>query len=769
MKKLLSVLSATALTATAASSVVACGGNKPEKNVVFVLPQETIGQSSLDKQLAYKDLVNDFNSANAEKIKSGEMVKIEARWEKSGNIAKNIAAKGNLPDLYVFYPDAVSTFAYSGAGSQVRDMKESYGTEAEFEEFTNSLITDSYIKEGQYEKIKGKPTQLVLPFGKSVDLSVINVRTLVDLIEVLGLDESSSVRTNFNQYNATKRGTLLGSYSKLSEYSSLDKTKALNDYKNIDPETKTKFENLMQTVIDSNSENIDSAIRGLFKTQEDVLTITKVMSTIYQDSIKYTGVTSQGNDQDIQKTITNTENKSHYAFSIDSIENKFFMDHAAVTGNENIDITSNNNGFMYNSQINYNESKGKVSNTDVEFNTQSESYQTTTNLLQGFKDIAKDIAKANGSELKGNQADIEKAWNGTFMTKYSGTSGSVYTSTSFVNGTTLVGSGSSAGAYNYVGGPKYTPSGSTSSKTLRLTQNSDILTTSTIGNEKDAFMSQGPGLAGFKSTGENAAEKETTVTAFLQYIMQPVQSAQFALKTNYMPATKSSMEIYKNYIDGTYNNTDAFNFKNNKRDILKLIENNSDITKGISKDDLTAAHYLDGSTITVKRDENNNIIQASFKKLEGENPNKDRIESLNAVFDKLNNKTEKEDNQWRFEKLFEPLADYSSSDKANTRAVTSAVNAGYVNDFLTPLLSDSNEGSQTLLVTSTPSPIGDTFRNGIKSAIVEAKNNTIMYNWDIDFDKLLSESATDPSSLKTYILAKNGDDVLKSVKVSFKQ
>lgn len=135
------------------------------------------------------------------------------------------------------------------------------------------------------------------------------------------------------------------------------------------------------------------------------------------------------------------------------------------------------------------------------------------------------------------------------MTKYNGTSGSVYTSTAFQNGTTLVGSGSSAGAYNY-----------TTNAAAKLIKDADLLTTSTINNEKDAFMSQGPGLAGFKSTGTNAVEKEKTVTAFLQYMMQPKQAADFALKTNYMPSTTKAMKIYQNYVDGTYNNSEAFAF-----------------------------------------------------------------------------------------------------------------------------------------------------------------------------------------------------------------
>lgn len=756
MKKLLLILGATTLTATAVSSVVACGGNKPEKKVILLLPQETIGTTSLDKQTAYKDLVNEFNRANAEKIKAGEMVEIEVKWEKSGNIAKNIAARGNLPDLYVFYPDAVSTFAYSGAGENVRDMKKSYGTEGEFTKFKESLITDSYIKEGEYEKTKGNKTQLVLPFGKSVDLSVINVRTLVDLLETLGIDSDKKIRESFNNYNKETRINMLGKYPELSTYSSLDKDKAIKAYDEISDIQKTKFEELMKPLLDADSTSIASEIRNLFKSNEDVLLITEVISEIYQTSIKYSGVSGQDKDATIQEALNTTANKSHYAFSIDSIENKFFIDHGAVSGNENIDIADSNNGFMYNSQLNYDVNKGRVKSTDVEFNPSSEGYKHTIELLDGFKKIASKHKKT----ASGNSANLEKDWNGTFMTKYSGTTGSVYTSTLFLNGTTLVGSSSSAGAYNYLGGPRYNDANGNSKK-IYLTQNPDILTTSSIGNEKDAFMSQGPGLAGFKSNGENAAEKETTVTAFLQYIMQPVQTVQFALKTNYMPSTRNAMEIYKNYIDGTYNNTEAFNFAQDKTKALASAKDENEKLK------IQNAHYLFNEL------ENKD---GSWEITDVKEKNKSRINSLNEVYDKLNSSSTFDETtdkkEWRFEEIFTPLSDYSSDTKANTRAVSSAVNAGYVNDFLMPLLEQENgtkAESNTLLVTSTPSPIGDTFRNGIKTAVVEGKQGTIMYNWDVNFEDLLKDDATKAFALKRYIIAKNGDDVLKKVNVTIKK
>ncbi|ASZ08785.1 hypothetical protein CK556_00175 [Mesoplasma chauliocola] len=768
MKKLLSVLTASVLATTAASSVVSCG-TKPEKKVVFVLPQETIGQNSKDKQTAYQDLVDEFNQEHAQEIANGELVEIEARWEKSGNIAKNIAANGNLPDLYIFYPDAVSTFSHSGASEKVRDMEESMGDN--FAEFKNSLLNESFIDEGVYN---GK--QIVLPFGKSVDLSVINVRVLAELAKGFGFDEEGTIKTSFETYNETSnsRKNLWGTTkdaSKMSTYSSFgahafDIVKKSND-KKVQDALKT-FEEIVQTL--TKSTDISKDIRDIFREQENIFAIATLTTELYRekDGIKYSDITetiseSNGQKAAADKAIEAKQNSSqHFGFSIDSMENKYFMDWAAANqeGKSNINIESNANEFMYNAQLNKN-SNGKVQSTSVELNKNSTSFQKTTSLYDGFKEIAK-----TKNELSGNNTDIEKSWKGTFMTKYNGTSGSIYTSTAFQNGTTLVGSGSSAGAYNYTSGISYKYNGDKNTGYLNMVKNSDILTTSTIGNEKDAFMSQGPGIAGFKSTGDNAAQKEETVSKFLSYIMQPKQAADFALKTNYMPPTTDAMKIYQKYVDGTYNNQEAFQYSTQmKQKAVEYIEKNPNRAGIPSKEEIEEAHYLDGGHLRVTLDSEGNASNISFKK--GGEPITEKIQALNDVYDHvIHNEKSEELDQWRFEKLFTPIADYSSSLRANSRASVSAINSGYINDFLFD--NEGNKNTQTLLVTSTPSPIGTDVRDGIKSAIVEAKNNTVMYNWDIKFNQLLDEE-NNVYNLSKYLNAKSGDDVLKRVTVSYRK
>lgn len=420
MKKLLSALTATALTATVATSVVSCG-IKPEKNVVFALPEETIGATSNDKQSGYKDLVAAFNDEHAAEIANGEMVEIETRLEKSGNIAKNIAAKNNLPDLYVIYADAVSTFQHSGAGSSVRDMSESMGNG--LTNLKESLITKSFINEGTYN---GK--QLVLPYGKSVDLSVINVRLLTELTKGFVSDaQAKTIKEKFEAYNQKSRSSLFATddeatmstytsinpeaFEKVKKNNDTDITSALQTFKDIISEltvTGNGNENPTSPTADDSGKEFANKIRTIFKKTENIEAIVTLTTYLYNEysAILYSGVYNQGSEGTVDTDLAGKEKASnHYAFSIDSMENKYFMDHVANTdgAKKNIDIADKNNGFMYNAQLNQNES-GKVTGTTVELNTQSESYKHTTKLFNMFQSVAK---KRSG--FTSDQQSIDKS------------------------------------------------------------------------------------------------------------------------------------------------------------------------------------------------------------------------------------------------------------------------------------------------------------------------------------------------------------------------
>ncbi|PPE06659.1 lipoprotein [Mesoplasma corruscae] len=766
MKKLLSIFTATTLTVPASLTAVSCGGVKPEKNAIFLMPQETIGTTSKDKQQGYSDLIDEFNETYAEQINSGEMAKIEARWEKSGNISKNIAAKGNLPDLYVFYGDAVSQFTYSNAKDKVRDMKSSYGSEDEYSKFNDSLITETYLKEGEYQS-----KQIVLPFGKSVDYSIINVRLLADLQETLIEGQETNkgtIRNILNEYNNTERKLSLGSRPKANEGSYFNKEIANNTYNTLPESDRNSFESILSGVT-----NIQE-IKNIFKDSKNIMTIAKVIKAIYQTNgaIDYNetafgkSILATQDQTEIQKLTDLNNSNSHYAFSIDSIENKFFMDWAAENPEKNgsLDITDSKNNFLYNSQTNVN-AKNKVTGTDFQIDKNSKSFLKTTALLDDLKNLVDD-------KLDGQKLD---AWKGVFMSKYSTTGGAVYTSKSFVNGTTLVGSGSSAGAYNYTSATlRYETkdaNGKTKSNSAYATSNADLITTSSIGNKNDTFMSQGPGIAGFKSNGENADKKEKSVTAFLQYIMQPKQSAQFALKTNYMPATKDGLKIFKEYINGTYNNAEAFAFETLKKDMIENIDKDETKYKfeGFENkiptlEEINNLSYLRNK---ISRNIADGVTTYTF-----ENKSEDeRVNKLDTLSKEIRNNQDA-----KFEDLFTPLADASDSSKTNTRATISSINTGFVEDYLSKIAgisnsSKTNDESKPILVASSPSPIGSEFRDAIKQATIETQGSSIMYKKGAKFADLLNyESASnlDVTKLAYHILTHDGGDILKKIKIKNK-
>ncbi|ATZ21230.1 hypothetical protein [Mesoplasma tabanidae] len=703
MKKLLLTLSSVTLVSTAGMSVVSCGV-KPEKSVIFMLPGEAVGTASIDKKDAYMDMAEEFNAIH--KDETG-FVPVEVRWAKSGTINDAILTGDNLPDLYVSYADAVSLYANTKVGDQVRDMESSIG-EAGYSKLTGDIVDDSFLKEGQY-KMDGseKATQIVLPFGKSVELSVINVNFFLEFVSKIktgaltegnGSDEISAfdgsivatkARTAFEEFNNSERKNLTGegklSGTKVYKDDLVINEANLGNNQNA-KESLARLVNLFNELGTANAQNIDEKIREIFSKNETIIDMATVYNAVKSNfDLRYAD--KKGDLHNVNKSAD-----SHFSFGIDSLANKYFMDQAARSGIASIDITNKDNGFFYNATY---DKATRVAN--VEFDQTSDSFQDTSKFLQDFKDIA--LSNDNASQ----QLTYKEQWNGTLnLSRQEGTT-KYYTSDSFLVGSSFMSSGSTAGAYNFVKDRSVSKD-----ETYQPVTNADVLTasTSTAQGKKSVFMSQGPGIAGFKSTGSNAADKEKTVTAFLNYMMQPKQAADFALKSNYMPPTKSGMLIYQNYVNGDFNNT-----------------------KG------------------KVGDASNQILSGVVKKLNEKN--------------ETNNGT-----AFTVENTFTPVRS-TSKNRLSSQAAPNAVNSGFIENYLN--LGTNVQPSKTILVTSTPAPIGSTVRDGIATAMTGTGTITDLNKAkEVKFTDLLNK-ANYVYNLNTYVMKKNNTDMFSKINMTFKK
>ncbi|AVN62061.1 hypothetical protein CG001_00090 [Mesoplasma coleopterae] len=709
MKKLLLTLSSVFIIAGAAGSVVSCGV-KPEKNVIFALiGGSSMSDTDLEKLNAYKEMADEFNEQNRDKE---GFVPVNVVWRESSYLNNAVLTGDNLPDLYISYVDAASTYLESTVADQVRDMEKSMGDQG-FEKFKDDLITPAFIDEGKY-----KDTQVVLPFGKSFDISVINVNLLFQFMDLFDdqnvKNKLSDLQNTYAKYN-NERSSVLENKTEMSG------TKVFREGLKLVPDgqifkekdnvisiDKSTYNSLVELF--SKVENSVEGIKSIFALTKNVLALTKAMNQIIQKNGLDVTVKIEDN-----KYVKPNE-KYNFAFGIDSLDNKYYMDYASTDkGHEIIDV-KNDSDFWYNT--NY---ENKIAEINLESNNQS--FKETSEYLQGMKDIAVDNIKDSKPGLS-----YSEQWNGVFSTsRYEQNSQSkTYITQDFTKGTMFMGSASSANDFYFTSSWEkevdvYNDNQTSNAKPSREVAKyspvtrADILTTSkTNGSnpEKSVFMSQGRGIAGFKSNGSNAAQKEESVKGFLNYIMQPIPTARFALRTSYMPATKSGMLIYENYLNGNFNNEN--NTHTNEEALAEAIV---DIKKIYDKEDINLAVAKE-------------LIPMYFKQIK-------------------NNKGTPE---WK--------------------AGISPVNTGFINDYLNPKISTNdteNKRKNISLVSSKANPVTDIVRSGLKNAISGTNGVMDLLNkQDMKFFDLLNkpQNSKDTAYL-SYWLGRNQGDFYKEIHITY--
>ncbi|WP_026389557.1 lipoprotein [[Acholeplasma] multilocale] len=545
MKKLLTILGAVAVTASSATAVVACGsGEKANKetNVIFMVPGKTTSQTGKIAK-AYEELVNDFNAQNDSKVK------VEFKWKKEDPISQDIAAGKALPDLYIAYPDLVSANSMGRAKDKIRDMEASLAQEGIKEEF----LKESFYNEGV---VNGKLA--VLPAAKSVDFTAVNMKLFVELISTVaegGLDNVAveKLMTNIDEYNKDREiglntaqkiegGDLSTSVVKMKtrfeaptknkegkfDYTTGKTGKVFKDnaIESVGEEIKDEFITEVLNVI-TETPTIET-MRTILKSNEKMLVITKFYNALYN----FNGKTSNFNTTQITDMVSGFAEGQAYAFGIDDLANKFYMQAAKDDKNPSIDVTDveKSPSFLYHLENVDKEARSG----DVFINSKG----STKTVLDYLDQVAK-IAEPNRG-----LADQRAKWRGTMMP---GRMDNAYSSTYFAQGTMLTTASSSAGTWSM-------PSNVSLQQDLLASSGSTSGTDFGEDFKADYFMEQGPGIAGFKSTGKNADEKEKVVTAFLQYTMQETSLTKLALQSGYMPSTKKATERFGHYVDGTFNN-----------------------------------------------------------------------------------------------------------------------------------------------------------------------------------------------------------------------
>lgn len=698
MKKLLSLGLSISLISSSATLAVACN-TSPEKEVTLWLLQESASATSKINS-SYQQMVQDYNANRTNK----NLPKVKFSWKASGAIQKTLqSGKSKLPDLYISYSDSVSYYKEAPSSKDlVRNMAESMGEGYE-EKIKNAVLSEAYLQEGTI----GDQVN-VLPYFKSLDFSTINLNLFTEISEILfGAEAEKHLRTTINEYNkvralrtnsaSEKESTNL---SNIKIFGKLENDQVIisNDqvefmkkaYKNEIPNPSTSKEageesidsEIYNKLMNTDKTNVADVIKEILTKHETILPFASAISAglNYEDGLAL--VKKNENDKYVKLDKINNQN---YAIGIDSLINKYFMDYAQAKG-ENKVSTNEGSDFIYSVTTDIASKKATIN-----INSDAPGANKTNDFLQNLKDLAKD--SDYGSKNTSSNDQLQQ-WNGSFILSKMDQGSKTYVNTYFNSGTMLYSSGSTSGMWSY--------------QSTDLSRY-DMLASASLneGGTQGLFLSQGPGIAGFKSQGGNASEKEETVKDFLNYIYKPNIQAINSIQSGYLPSTKDGLSIFEKYHSEKFNNETGKWTNSNGQDIDSLT------------DDISY---------------------------------KEEVERL-----------EKE-NDFKFSKI----KNFTNNDLLVGKWLSvDMLNDYFGFDYQTGKI--DNEKQNIELVIGTPNILGSELRDSFGSAIKKGTNTIMNLNGlakDKTFANIFDESATDDYTLRRW-MKESRSDLIKNIDFTF--
>jgi len=550
MKKILSVLTTLGIISPTVASVVACGP-RISNNVLFILPGNTMSSASRITR-SYQQIVRDFN--NSEEMK-GSKVKVEVGWESGDPIQLRASVLEQLPDLYIAYPDVAAKYILDPTKTaSARNMEETYFGN---DELKDASLKEKFWSEAFYSEGLINNDLYVLPLNKSFDMSIINLRIFLEL-------------TSFVDQNIANT---IGDGLKAENYGNLASHLFLKNGVVDDTELLNNLKPALEKISQSNKKTL--AIREFFKFNNNVINLAKLYSNLYRNHLNRDTISDYTNDQ-----------RKMFPIGIDSIANKVFMEYGDALNPEGvvqtIDPYKKNGNFFYEIE-NMNPDRERM---DILLdNPESKIFKEVNNYFNTLRDLT----SSDPSIRK--HSDMSIRWSGSMLVGK--LDGKTYTSDFFNQGSMLVTSSSTAGSWSF------------KAKKNQFDRDKDLLvvSSSTATGNNFNFIQQGPGLAGFKSVGKNAKEKEIITTKFVRYLLQPKVQNKLAIMSGYIPSTSDALDFFKFYKDGSFNNKtgewkEGITKPSNAEEFEKVYDPNRTIAN--PQDDILISQLLNDFIISKK-------------------------------------------------------------------------------------------------------------------------------------------------------------------------